>query len=405
VDVDPPVVIAARRTPIGTAGRSLARLDVAGLAGPVLAALVDDLAGLLSPDRRTWPADRIGSGPGDAAVDDVVLGNCCGPGGDVARICALAAGLGVEVPGVSVDRQCGSGLEAVRLAAALVGSGSAEVVLAGGVESASTAPWRLARPCGALEPPRPYTRAPFAPAGFPDPEMGEAAELVAQRCQVSRDRQDRYAVRSHRRAVAAREAGLFDAELVPVGGVPSDERPRAELDEQTLGRFRAAFAAGGSVTAGNSCGINDGAAAVAVVSERVRARAAVPGLRILAGSVVGVDPELPGLGPVPAVRNLLARTGIEPDRIGVWEITEAFAAQLLACTDALGLDPLGRDAERVCPQGGAIALGHPWGASGALLLVRLFATMVRQPDGPRYGIASCPIGGGQGIALLVERVG
>jgi acetyl-CoA C-acetyltransferase len=399
-----PVVIAARRTPIGTAGRGLARLDVAGLAGPVLAALVEDVAGLLAGPGRA---------PVDPVVDDVVLGNCCGPGGDVARVAALAAGLGVEVPGVGVDRQCGSGLEALRVAAALVGSGEARLVLAGGVESASTAPWRIARPRGPLEPPKAYSRAPFTPDGFPDPEMGAAAETVADRCGVSRERQDRYAVRSHARAVAAREAGAFEAELVPVGGLEQDDRPRARLTEHDLARFRPAFVAGGTVTAGNSCGINDGAAALAVVPEAVRARAGVPGLRVLGTEVAGIDPETPGLGPVPAVCRLLDRCGVPLHRVDVIEINEAFAAQVLACTDAWGLDAFGPDGDRICPQGGAIAFGHPWGASGALLLVRLFAQLVRavpgagtagHRTGPRYGLAACAIGGGQGIATLVERV-
>ncbi len=386
------VVVAARRTPVGTAGRSLARADVAALAAPVLSALRDDLCrvGLLDP----------------APVDDVVLGNCCGPGGDVARVAALAAGLGVDVPGVTVDRQCGSGLEAIRLAAQSISAGAASVVLAGGAESASTAPWRLARPTSPTEPPRPYARAPFAPPGVPDPEMGAAADALAERVGVSRDRQDAYAARSHARTLAARDRGVFDAELVPVAGVRHDDRPR-RVTVAALARLRPAFTAGGTATAGNACGINDGAAAVAVVPERDRARAGVPGLRVVAAAVVGVDPALPGIGPVPAVRAVLDRAGCTLDDVAVVEITEAFAGQLLACTDALGLDPLGADAERVCPDGGAIALGHPWGASGALLVVRLFARLVRsaaaRPGG--LGVAACAVGGGQGVALLVERVG
>ena len=389
---DRPVVVAARRTPIGTAGRGLSGLDVAGLAGPVLATLAQDLAALPG---------------GPPQVDDVVLGNCCGPGGDVARVAVLAAGLGIEVPGVTVDRQCGSGLEALRVAAALVQSGAADVVLAGGVESASTAPIRMTRSAGADQPPQACSRAPFTPAGFADPEMGVAAEAVAQQFGVSRQRQDRYAVRSHARAVAGQLAGAFADELVPVGGITRDDRPRARLTEHDLARFRPAFVPDGSVTAGNSCGINDGAAALAVVSERFRARAGVPGLRVLGSAVTGVDPQTPGLGPVPAVRQLLDRAGLGLARIGLLEINEAFAAQVLACTDALGLDALGRDAGRICPQGGAIAFGHPWGASGALLVVRLFAQLVRPTagDAPRYGVATCAIGGGQGIAMLFERVG
>ena len=402
MDLRSPVVVAARRTPVATTGRGLARVDAAGLAGPVLAALVDDLhdAGL---NDVAGPRD-------DVRVDDVLLGNCCGPGGDVARVSVLAAGLGVEVPGVTVDRQCGSGLEAVRLATSLVAGGAADVVLAGGVESASTAPWRMTRAQGPVDEPRLYTRAPFAPPGFPDPEMGEAAEVVAMMCGVSRERQDAYAERSHARAVAAQAAGLFHDELVPVGGVESDDRPRANLTARALSRFRPAFADGGTVTAGNSCGINDGAAAVAIVPEALRAAAGLPGLRVLATAACGVDPATPGLGPVPAVCAVLDRAGLRMADVDVLEITEAFAAQVLACTDALGLDALGADAGRVCPDGGAIALGHPWGASGALLVVRLFSRMVRQPRGaasgapPRYGVATCAIGGGQGVAVLVERV-
>ncbi len=388
-----PVVVAVRRTPIGTAGRGLAHVDAAGLAAPVLSALADDVAEL--------------DGGVPARIGDVVLGNCCGPGGDVARVAVLAAGLGTGVPGVSVDRQCGSGLEAVRLGSALVASGDADVVLAGGVESASTMPWRLARPDGVTQAPTAYTRAPFTPAGWPDPEMGQAAEALATHCGVTRARQDAYAARSHARTVAARVCGRFDAEMVAVGGLTGDERPRAGLDVSTLARFRPAFRDGGSVTAGNSCGINDGAAAVAIVSEQWRARAGVPGLRLVASAAVGVDPELPGLGPVAAVRAVLERSGAGLQDVGVLEITEAFAAQVLACTDQLGLDAMGADADRVCPEGGAIALGHPWGASGAMLVLRLYSALVRGPGGARgrYGLATCAVGGGQGVAVLVERVG
>ncbi len=384
------VIVAARRTPvISVPADPRARqrfLAPHELAGPVLAALVADLFG-------TQPCAA-------RRVDDVILGCARGPGGDVARVAAVA-GLGVEVPGVGVDRQCGSGLEAIRLAAALVGSGVADVVLAGGVESASTGP---------------PGRAPFAPPGFPDPEMGRAAEDLARERGITRQRQDGYALRSHRLSVAARDAGVFDDELVPVAGVSRDDRPRPRMSEAVLARFPAAFAPGGSVTAGNSCGISDGAAAVAVVSESVRQQLGVPGLRVAASTVVGLDPVLPGLGPVPAVRNLLARTGLALDDIEILEITEAFAAQVLGCTDELGLDPLGSAGEAtgpgrpvVCPQGGAIGLGHPWGASGALLAVRLFVELVGCPDTRRHpaarGIATCAVGGGQGIAVLVERVG
>jgi acetyl-CoA C-acetyltransferase len=370
-DSGPAVLVAARRTPVTTAGRGLAGVAVHDLAGPVLTALLDDL----------------GADPAD--VDDVLLGNCTGPGGDVARVAALAAGLPPSVPGVTVDRQCGSGLEALRLAAALVASGSADLVLAGGAESASTG-----RP----------GRAPFAPPGTPDPEMGEAADALAAARGVTRCRQDAYAARSHERALAAAATGVLDAELVPVAGVLTDDRPRAGLTPQRLGRFPTAFSPGGTVTAGSSCGVSDGAAAVAVVPERTRARLGLPGLAVRASAVAGVDPALPGLGAAAAVRAALSRAGLGVADVGVLEVTEAFAAQLLACTDELGLDPLGADADRVCPDGGAIAVGHPWGASGALLMVRLFSSMVRR-NGPRVGVAACAVGGGQGVAVVVERVG
>jgi acetyl-CoA C-acetyltransferase len=359
-----------------------------GLLAPVLRALVDDL------------------GPHAPGVDDVVIGNCRGPGGNPARVAALAAGLGTAVPGVTVDRQCGSGQEAVHQAATAVLSGVVDVVLAGGGESASTAPLRLARPMTSTGLPTPYDRAPFAPSEIGDPDMGPAAEAVAAMCGVTRQRQDAYACRSHALALEAARAGVFDAELVPLAGLVSDERPRS-ITEAVLSRMRPAFVPRGTVTAGNCCGVSDGAAAVALVSEHVRAALGVPGLALRGWVCVGLDPNTPGLGPVPAVAKLLKSAGIELSEVGVVEMTEAFAAQVLACTDALGLDPLepsGQEAVLVCPQGGAIALGHPWGASGAMLLVRLFAQMVRT-DGPRLGIATCAIGGGQGLALLAERVG
>jgi acetyl-CoA C-acetyltransferase len=375
---DAPVVVAALRTPIGTAGGSLAAVRAADLAAPVLAALAAS-----SREER---------------VEDVVLGNCTGPGGDVARVAVLAAGLAADVPALTVDRQCASGLAAVDLAAALVRDRPG-VVLAGGVESASTAPWRFWPPVGDAAPQR-YHRAPFAPASLGDPDMGYAADVLAARAGVCRSRQDEYAARSHARAASTRDAGGFDAEVVPVAGVRRDERPRSGLTPQRLARFRPAFrdeADGGTVTAGNSCGINDGAAAVAVVDAATHLRLGGPGLRVLATATAGVDSRLPGLGLVPAVRIALDRAGVSLDDVDVIEINEAFAGQVLACCDALGLD-----ADRVCPEGGALALGHPWGASGAVLVVRLFAQLVRGGRG-RYGLAAVAAGGGQGVAMVVER--
>ena len=376
-----PVIVAARRTPIGTAQRSLAALTAPELAAAVIADLAADLAA----------APRERGAPG---IGEVVLGNCTGPGGDVARVAALQAGLPATVPGLTVDRQCASGLAAVVLAVAALRS-EPGVVLAGGVESASTAPWRFWPPAAGGAPTR-YERAPFAPATVGDPDMGPAADLLARDSGVSRRCQDEYAARSHARAAATQRAGGFDAEIVPVGGVARDERPRAGLSVDRLARLRPAFGPGGTVTAGNACGVNDGAALVTVVDAETHRRLGVPGLRVLATATAGVDPNRPGLGIVPAARLALDRAGLGLDQVDGVEFNEAFAGQVLACCAGLGLDPA-----RVCPEGGALALGHPWGASGAVLAVRLFTQLVRRPGG-RHGLAAIAAGGGQGVAMVVE---
>ncbi|WP_347352312.1 thiolase family protein [Intrasporangium sp.] len=374
------VIVAARRTPIGTAGHGLAAVPAADLAAAVLGAVAGD----------------VGRVP-----DEVLLGNCMGPGGNVTRVAALSAGLPDAVPALTVDRQCASGLAAIELGARLVQAG-AGMVIAGGLESASSAPWRMWPPRDGAGPVR-YERAPFAPEPR-DVDMGRAADLLALERGVSRVRQDEYAAQSHERAVAARERGEFDEELVPVGGLGRDERPRAGLGVAQLSRFRPVFRDGGTVTVGNSCGINDGAAAVAMVPEEclaTRGRGAtggsvVAGLRVLGAASVGVCPERPGIGIVPAVRAALTQAGLGLDEVDVIEFNEAFAGQVLACYDELGIDPA-----RVCRDGGALALGHPWGASGAVLVVRLFTQLVRRGRG-RVGLAAIAAGGGQGTALVVD---
>lgn len=370
-------IVAARRTPIGTAGHGLAALTAADLGAATLSAVRNDLGPL-----------------GDEIVE-VVLGNCLGPGGNLARVAALQAGLPIAAPALTVDRQCGSGLAAVTVGAALLATRTAGVVLAGGVESASTAPWRSWPPVGAAPPVR-YERAPFAPAALGDPDMGPAADLVAAEAGVTRARQDAYAAQSHARAWAAVSQGTFAPELAPVDGLTADERPRAGFTRERLSRLPPAFAPDGTVTAGNACGVSDGAAVVALLSEDERRSRGLPGLRVLATATSGVDPARPGLGLVPAVVCALNRAGLALDQLDVIELNEAFAGQVLACTDQLGLD-----SERVCPEGGAIALGHPWGASGAVLVVRLFSQLVHRPGG-RYGLAAIAVGGGQGVAMVVE---
>lgn len=371
------VIVAARRSAISGRGRAFAGVSVDALAGPVLAAAAHD----------AYEATGL------TAVDEVVLGNCVGPGGNPARVSALAAGFGNQVPGLTVDRQCGSGLSAITIAVDRVRTG-ATLMLAGGVESVSTAPVRISDG-------EPYGRAPFTPAGTPDPGMVEAAQAVASRFRITRGRQDAYALRSHQLALEAQASGRFDRELVQ----GSDDGPRAEF-ARLAPRFprlvdgEDAYA----VTAGNSSHFDDGAAAVAIVPGHLRGGA--PGLRVLAHATTGLDPSLPGLGPISAVRVVLEQAARPLDSVVAIEIVEAFAAQALACLDELGLvDANGEIDPRVCADGGSLALGHPWGASAAVSVVRLFSRLV---DGGAkagsLGLATAAVGGGMGVAMLVEVV-
>ncbi|CEI46647.1 acetyl-CoA C-acetyltransferase [Propionibacterium freudenreichii] len=374
---DNPVIIEALRTPIGTTGGVFADQTTTDLAAPVLGEL----------DARL---------PAGTGFSEVVLGNVRGPGGDPARVAALAAGIDPAVPALTLDRQCGSGMAAIEYAWHRCRS-QPGVVAAGGMQAASTQPITL-WPGRDGEPPTAFDRAPFAPPPWLDPDMGVMADQLAAELHISRERQDRYALRSHMRAATARDAGDFDAEIVPIAGVGRDQRPRGGFTMARLARFPAAFRPGGTVTAANSCGINDAAAAVTMMDAATHAHLPTPGLRVLAARTVGYDPDRFGLGLVPAVRAALDDAGLGLDQIDALEFNEAFAAQVLACADALDLDE-----HRLCPQGGAIALGHPWGASGAILLVRLFSRLVREGAG-RYGLAAISIGGGQGSAVVVEAV-
>jgi acetyl-CoA C-acetyltransferase len=383
-----PIIVAARRSPIGRIGGILKTLSIEQLAAPVLTAVLADAE--LSPDE----------------VSEVILGNAIGPGGNPARVAALAAGFPAQVPGLTVDRQCGSGLEAIHLAARLVQAGAGDVILAGGVESVSTAPWRIEKPRSLYELPQFTHRARFAPEALGDPDMGAAAEAIAQRYGISRERQDRYALESHQKALTSQLSGRFAGEIVPIAlssvtVIETDECPR-KLTLERLGRLPAAFCDGGTVTAGNACPINDGVAIVAIVSERKFQQLGLQrGLRILDSIAVGVDPQLPGMGPVAAVQALLQR---HPAQIDCVEFNEAFASQVLACLDQLKISE-----NLVNIGGGAIALGHPYGASGAILMTRLFSELVRSPQipdrPPRVGLATIGVGGGMGLATLVERTG
>ena len=394
-------IVAALRTPFGRYGGTLASVRPDDLAAAVIRALIE----------------RSGIDP--AVVEDVILG-CANQAGEdnrnVARMAALLAGLPVEVGGLTVNRLCGSGLQAVNSAAHAIATGDGDVFIAGGVESMSRAPYVMLKPEAA------YERGthdlvdttlgwrfvnPALAAAHRPYSMGETGENVAERLGVSREEQDAFALASQRKAAAAIAEGRYRDQLVPISirqrngdpiVVDADEHPRPDTTPEALARLKPAFRDGGTVTAGNSSGINDGAAAALVVeAERARALGLRPRARIVATAVAGVDPAVMGLGPIPAARKALERAGLSVADLDLIELNEAFASQSIACVRELGLDP-----ERVNVDGGAIALGHPLGASGG----RLIATLVHglRRTGGRYGLASMCIGVGQGIATIVERI-
>jgi 3-oxoadipyl-CoA thiolase len=403
-----PVIVDAVRTPIGALGGALAAVRPDDLAALVIKALLE-----------RNPLDP-------ALVEEVYLG-CANQAGednrDVARMAALLAGLPVEVAGVTINRLCASGLNAVSQAARAIRAGEGEVFIAGGVESMSRAPYTLPKaesgyPFGNLTAwdtalgwryPHPAMQ-----AAYGTESMGETAEnIAAERPHLTRQRQDEFALRSHQRAVAAADEGRFTEEIVPVS-VPQrkgdplivtiDERPRRDTSLESLARLRPAFRReGGTVTAGNASGLNDGAAALLVMSEEKAAGLKLkPLARILASAAAGVPPRVMGYGPVPAARKALQRAGLDIPAVGLVEINEAFAVQALAVIEDLGLDP-----EVVNVNGGAIALGHPLGCSGARILTTLLHEMKRragQEPRPYVGLAALCVGVGQGEAMLVEWI-
>jgi 3-oxoadipyl-CoA thiolase len=386
------VVISAVRTPVGRYGGALAGVRPDDLAATAIAAAVE----------------RAGVDP--AEIEDVYFG-CANQAGEdnrnVARMAVLLAGLPESVAGVTFNRLCASGLSAVVSACHAVAAGDGELFVAGGVESMSRAPFVLAKPDKGF--PRGDRTAYDTTLGwrFPNPRlasmfplesMGETGENVAERWDVSREDQDAFALRSQRRWAEAHTAGKLREEIVPVGEVDTDEHPRPDTSAEKLAALQPAFRDDGSVTAGNSSGINDGAAALVIAGEeRARALGVEPLGAFVASAVAGVDPRVMGIGPVPAVRKLLARTGLSAEDIDLVELNEAFASQSLVVIRELGLDP-----EKVNVNGGAIAIGHPLGMSGARLVVSLLHELRRR--GGRYGLATLCVGVGQGQAALFERV-
>ena len=394
-------IVAALRTPFGRYGGALASVRPDDLAAAIIRALVA----------------RSGIDP--ALIEDVILG-CANQAGEdnrnVARMAALLAGLPVEVGGLTVNRLCGSGLQAVNSAAHAIAVGDGDVFIAGGVESMTRAPYVMLKPEAAYE--RGSRELVDTTLGwrFVNPalaalhqpySMGETGENVAEQMGVNREDQDAFALASQRKAVAAIADGRYRDQLVPVvipqrkGGpivVDADEHPRPDTTAEALARLKPAFRDGGTGTAGNSSGINDGASAVLVVEAgRARELGLRPMARVVATAVAGVDPAVMGLGPIPATRKALERAGIGVSDLDLIELNEAFASQSIACIRELGLDP-----ELVNVDGGAIALGHPLGASGGRLITTLVHGLAR--TGGRYGLASMCIGVGQGIATVVERI-
>ncbi len=394
-------IIEAVRTPIGRYGGALASVRPDDLAAAALQAVV------------------ARSGVDATLIEDVILG-CANQAGEdnrnVARMALLLAGLPVEIGGLTVNRLCGSGLQAINSAAHAINVGDGDVFIGGGVESMTRAPYVVAKPAAAFDRGDRemfdttlgwrFVNPKLAEMYYPY-SMGETAENVAERWKVDRAAQDAFALASQQKAIAAIEAGRFDDQIVPIT-VPSrkgepvvvgrDEHPRADTSAETLARLRPAFREGGSVTAGNSSGINDGASAVLVVeADRARELGLRPMARMLSTAVAGVDPAIMGYGPVPATRKALERAGITAADLDLIELYEAFASQSIVCIDELGLDPA-----RVNVNGGAIALGHPLGMSGGRLITMLTHELRR--TGGRYGLATMCIGVGQGIATIVERI-
>ena len=381
-----PVILSAVRTPVGRHGGALSGVRPDDLAAQVIAAAVE---------RAGVPAEQI---------EDVYFGAANQAGEDnrnVARMAALLAGLPESVAGVTVNRLCASGLSAVVGACHAVRSGDGDLFVAGGVESMSRAPLVMAKPEYGDETVWDTTLGWRFPNErmkemFPLESMGETGENVAERWSISREDQDAFALESQRRHAEATASGRFRDELIPVGDLTADEHPRPDTTLEKLAALKPAFRQGGTLTAGNSSGINDGAAALVVASEEKAAElGAQPLGRFVASAVAGVDPRVMGIGPVPAVRKVLERAGIDTGDLDLVELNEAFASQSLYVIRELGLDP-----ERVNVNGGAIAIGHPLGMSGARLVVTLLHELRRR--GGRYGLATLCVGLGQGQAAIFE---
>lgn len=340
-------------------------------------------------------------------VEDVILGNVLSGGGNIARLTALQTDLSIELPGLTIDRQCGSGINAVMLAAQAILAGDGDVYVAGGVESMSRAPYLMDRP------EKPYSTVPprirksqLSPTAIGDPPMGLTAENLAKKYEISREEQDDFSASSQQKMKRAIDEGRFIEQIVPIDipirkGNPvvfsQDEHPRPQSTKEVLAKLPPAFLDAGTVTAGNSSGLNDAAAALVVMSREKAEELGIKPLAIIkAHAVAGVNPAIMGIGPVPATRKVMEKSGLSLDEMDIIEINEAFAAQVIACDRELNMD-----LEKVNVNGGAIAHGHPLGATGAILLTKAVYELERIKG--RYALITACIGGGQGIAAIIER--
>lgn len=383
------VIVSAVRTAIGRQGSALAAVPAHVLGAEVIKEAV----------RRVHLDPEL--------IDDVIFGNVLSGGGNIARLSALQSGLSIELPGLTVDRQCGSGINAISLAAQAIRSGEGDIYIAGGTESMSRAPFLMDKPEKAFSPVPPcFRKSQLSPKEIGDPPMGITAENLVEKYQITREEQDEFALRSQQRMAIAMEEGRFDEQIVPITipvkkGQPiifkTDEHPRPQTTLEALAKLPPAFLKGGSVTAGNSSGLNDAASALVIMArEKAEELGLTPLAVIRESAVAGVDPNIMGIGPVPAIRKVMKKSGLALKDMDLIEINEAFAAQVLACNWELDMD-----LDKVNVNGGAIAHGHPLGATGAILATKAVYEFKR--SGGKFALLTACIGGGQGIAAILEN--
>lgn len=359
------MIVQAKRTPIGKKDGMYRNVEAHVLAAPLLAELASGV---------------------EEKIDEVILGNVVGPGGNIARLTTLEAGLPLSIPGMTIDRQCSAGLEAIRTACHFIQGNAGRCYIAGGTESASTSPFPQ--------------RARFSPDEIGDPDMGVAAEYVAKKYHISRVLQDEYALLSYKRSWNAYREGFYDREIIDSQGIGRDEGFLKERNmEVLLKRAKPIFVKDGTVTAANSCGINDGAAAVLVMEEELAGELGMqPVLRFVDSEISAVHPHYPAISPVPAIRELLSRNQLTVSDIDLFEINEAFASKIAACAQELSIPY-----EKINVSGGALTIGHPYGASGAVLVTRLFYEAQRKNEA-KYAVAAIGSAGGVGLAVLFEVI-